>query len=132
MAPGGARCGPEEVSQVARWRVSIDVTRGETGDVYALREFYEKVMDNLALLDVASPSLCGEPIGGPVAFNLQVDATSLDEVVSRGIGALRAAIHASGGVTPDWPLPPAGDGGASAPRPVSVRFVGARQELAAS
>lgn len=118
---------------MARWRVSIDVARGEAGDIYALREFYEKVMDNLSLLDVVSPSLCGEPAGGPVAFNLQVDATSLDEVVTRGIGALRAAIHASGGETPDWPLPVAAPDEAVSPvpAPVSVRFVGARQELAA-
>lgn len=114
---------------MARWRVSIDVTRGETGDVYALQEFYEKVMGNLSMLDVASPSLCGEPSRGPVAFNLQVDATSLDEVVTRGIGALREAIHASGGATVDWPLADADEARPGAP--VSVRFVGSRQELAA-
>lgn len=117
---------------MARWRMSIDVMRSEANDTLSVKEFYESVMDKLALLDVVSPSLCGEPSTGAVAINLQLEAGSIDEVVTRGMGALRNAIHASGGSTVDWPC--VGDDEDAAPCPGAwpVRFVGTRQERVAA
>jgi hypothetical protein len=120
---------------VARWKMSIDVVQAEAYDALALRDFYESVMDRLMLFDVLSPSLCGEPTTGAVAINLQLDATSIAEVVTRGMGALQRAIHASGGTTLDWPCAPDGDTmpePADRSGPLPVRFVGTRQELIAA
>ena len=117
---------------MARWRMSIDVMRSETNDTLSVREFYESVMDKLALLEVLSPSLCGELSTGAVAINLQLEAGSIDEVVTRGMGALRTAIHASGGSTVDWPCKGGEEVDGEGLNAWPVRFVGTRQERVAA
>jgi len=86
----------------------IDVTMDE-GEVIAVPAIIEQhlddVMDELITLAAEDPMIDVDFDAGTVQFRLVIAATNPLLASIQASGTLRAAIHASGGRTPDWPAP---------------------------
>ncbi len=68
-----------------------------------LEDVLEPLMDALAPLDGISDADVGLDLGdGRLDVCMFVAATSNDEAVRLGIAAMRTAVHAAGGYTPEW------------------------------
>lgn len=67
----------------------------------------DSVMDQLLLLEQADPRLSDAALALDLAqhhveISLAIEAETVDEGVQQAMGAIRTAIHAAGGRTPEW------------------------------
>ena len=72
-----------------------------------LSECVEQVMEPWAALEECHERLLDFALGmdlstGTVEAEITVEADAVEEAVSLAVSSLRSAIHASGGLTPDW------------------------------
>lgn len=78
----------------------------------ALEAHFDDVMEELLRLESAPGSqvtdgdVSAQLATGEVEISVVVDASDPDEAISVGMGAIRAAIHAANGHTPDWKAVP--------------------------
>lgn len=84
-------------------KIPVQVTRyhGDLGDNIDLvvQELAKLDACNSALLDYTAES---DATNDTAAFAVTVEGASLEEAAQIGLGAIRAAIHATGAATPDW------------------------------
>ena len=72
-----------------------------------LLDHFEAVLDQLAEIEAGDPTLTDSDLSvnlheGRAELAISVAVDSLEEAVTVGSAAIRAAIHAAGGFTPDW------------------------------
>lgn len=68
----------------------------------------ERVMDQLLDLEQTDPRLGDSGVGLALdtmtaEMTLSAEGTTLEDAVGLALSAMRTAIHAAGGFTPDWP-----------------------------
>lgn len=74
-----------------------------------LDKHLDEVMEELIRLDVEDPSVNATLATGSVEISLVIATVEapnpeiIPDAVRRGLNTIRSAIHAAGGVTPDWP-----------------------------
>lgn len=85
------------------WIVEVEVGMDESSAAEA-RDFYTRAIAELVTLDrVSDVDFWGEIRRGPVFFAVAVDEPKMLIAAGIGIAAIRTAIHAAGGATPNWP-----------------------------
>lgn len=91
-------------------KIPVQVTRyqGDLGDNI------DRVVQELAKLDACNDALLdysaeSDATDDTAAFEVTVEGSSLEEAARIGLGAIRAAIHATGAATPDWDESSKGD-----------------------
>jgi hypothetical protein len=84
-----------------RYEVSIGFHVHTDGD--GLDVHLDQVMDELELLDVTDPDFSGSLARGEVEITVIVEAEGAVEATALASAAIRSAIHAAQGATPDWP-----------------------------
>lgn len=67
-----------------------------------LQDHLDLVMEELLRLAVEDPSIGATGKTGEVEISVTVEADDLDTALTAGGTAIRSAIHAAGGSTPDW------------------------------
>ncbi|GEM_PF-1979605 len=77
-------------------------------ELIALEECDDSLTDSAVGLDIGSMTV-------EISVSIQ-NPSSYDQALSRAVGTIRAAIHAAGGFTPDWPGKPL------KPRSESLRY----------
>lgn len=65
--------------------------------------FIDQVMEELLRVAAKDPSIEVEFSSSSIRVAVVVEAVNPVEATSKGSGAIRSAIHAAGGGTPDWP-----------------------------
>lgn len=99
------------------WMIEVEVTASEASGAAEAKTFYGRVMAELIRLDVFDPDFCGEIRRGPVHIGASVADEDFLAATRHGLTAIRTAIHAAGGATPNWPCvddfepEPDGEGG---------------------
>jgi hypothetical protein len=84
-----------------RYQAVVEVVT--TGSEDDLRTYVPRVADALYdLHDVIDPDMGGSFAKGTLDVSMILEADSLTDAVKRSLAAVRAAIHAAGGATPDW------------------------------
>lgn len=68
-----------------------------------LDRFFDQVMEELLRIEAKDPSIDVEFSTASMRISVAVEAANPLEATSKGSGAVRSAIHAAGGGTPDWP-----------------------------
>ncbi len=90
-----------KLTMVAGFTVSGD-GRGGVGD---LERFLDRVMEELLALDSVQDSTVTASLAeGRFSVMLTVDAPFPESAAAIGMSAIRAAFHAAGAATPDWPV----------------------------
>jgi len=70
-----------------------------------LESFFDRVMEELLRLDAVEDSTISASLAKKtVTIMVTIDAPSPEGAVAIGMSAIRAAFHAAGAATPDWPL----------------------------
>jgi hypothetical protein len=66
--------------------------------------FFDRVMEELLRLDAVEDStISASLVKKTVTIMLTIDAPSPEGAAAIGMSAIRAAFHAAGAATPDWP-----------------------------
>lgn len=84
-------------------RVVVASDGGSVDNAALIEEHLDQVMDELITLGTEDPFVSADLGDGTVSFSFVVDASNPVLAATHGSGAVRSAIHASGGCTPDWP-----------------------------
>ena len=80
----------------------VDDGPDATGD---LESFFDRVIEELLRLDAVEDSTISASLAKKtVTIMVTIDAPSPEGAVAIGMSAIRAAFHAAGAATPDWPL----------------------------
>jgi hypothetical protein len=74
------------------------------GDPGGLEPQLDGIMEELCRLEVTDPWIGATLSRGEIEVTLAVEAPSFEEAVAKALTAVRTAIHAAGGGTPDWPV----------------------------
>jgi len=70
-----------------------------------LESFFDRVMEELLRLDTVEDSTISASLAKrTVTIMVTIDAPSPEAAAAIGMSAIRAAFHAAGAATPDWPL----------------------------
>lgn len=82
-------------------------------DHASLAAHADEVMNQLLALEASDPAITDSAIGldsnsMTAVISVAVEAVSLEQAVGVARSAIRTAIHAAGGATPDWDAPSAG------------------------
>jgi hypothetical protein len=72
-------------------------------DERSLEEHVYEVLDHLGHLDVHDETISADLKTGLVTIELVAGGDTEGAALEVGLGAIRSAIHAAGGCTPDWP-----------------------------
>jgi hypothetical protein len=85
--------------------VRFNVTDDGPGAPGDLEGFFDRVVEELLRLDAVEDStISGSLAKKTVTIMVTVDAPSPEGAAAIGMSAVRAAFHAAGAATPDWPL----------------------------
>ena len=88
------------LTMAARFSVAGDDPNA-TGDIEG---FFDRVMEELLRLDAVEDSTISASLAKKtVTIMLTIDAPSPEGAATVGMSAIRAAFHAAGAATPDWP-----------------------------
>lgn len=86
------------------WRLMLDASSRATN----LEAVADGVMTALVSLEQVDPSLSDSAIGldlskKEIEISVSSECASIDDGVRHAVAAIRTAIHAAGGATPEWP-----------------------------
>ncbi len=85
-------------------RFSVVVGLLITGPIDSLEGALDEVMDELVKLNAIDPSISAELDKAQVEVSLALDADTLAEAATAGLGTVRTALHAAELHTPIWPV----------------------------
>jgi hypothetical protein len=85
------------------WRLLLDAPFQETN----LESVADDVMTALLSLEQIDPLLCDSAIAldlsrKEISISISSESASIDDGVRHAMAAIRTAIHAAGGATPEW------------------------------
>ncbi len=91
---------------MTKWHVTLaGVIAGDSPAERAAPDVHlDAVMGELVAIDVADPAVSVDFLAGTVLIEIDVDAGSLEEALMSGLGQIRTAVHAAGGITAGWEI----------------------------
>lgn len=85
--------------------VRFNVAEGGSATPVDLEGFFDRVLEELLRLDAVEDSTISASLAKKtVTIMVTIDAPSPEGAAAIGMSAIRAAFHAAGAATPEWPL----------------------------
>src|SRR6266498_645067 len=100
-----AQTSPRGAAVKLTMAVRFNVADGSHGVHADLEGFFDRVLEELLRLDAVEDSTISASLARKtVTIMVTIDAPSPEGAAAIGMSAIRAAFHAAGAATPDWPL----------------------------